>query len=209
MAIDSMNKVIHAAVRRDLGRLETALSTVADGDRDRAAGLGRAWDNLDRQLRHHHQQEDSLLFPAMSQLGVDGSLLSTLEGEHETMGRALDEIDTTMRSYATSASATDAAAAADAVRRGLPVVEIHLAHEEAELEPLMQPHLESAQWKAVERQLRKQPPTRTGWFFAWIQDGASAEVMGYLGSAVPAPVRFVFANGFGRGYQKSVAAVWR
>ncbi len=114
-----------------------------------------------------------------------------------------------MRSYATSAAATDAAAAAEALRRGIPVVEGHLAHEEAELEPLMQPHLESAQWKAVERQLRKQPPKTSGWFFAWLQDGASEEVMRFLGSTVPAPVRFVFAHGFGRGYQKSVAPVWR
>lgn len=50
MAIDSMNKVIHAAVRRDLTRLGAALDTARDGDRRRAADLGRAWANLREHL---------------------------------------------------------------------------------------------------------------------------------------------------------------
>lgn len=32
----TMNRVIHAAVRRDLARLESALATASDGDLDRA-----------------------------------------------------------------------------------------------------------------------------------------------------------------------------
>ena len=70
--MDSMNKVIHAAVRRDLARLGGALDSVSDGDRKRAADLGRAWRNLRDQLRHHHEQEDTILFPVMVHLGMKG-----------------------------------------------------------------------------------------------------------------------------------------
>lgn len=209
MPIDSMNKVIHAAVRRDLARLDSALATVSDGDRSRATALGRAWTNLRTQLHHHHTQEDTILFPAMQRLGVDSSLLATLEGEHDVMSRALDEIDAAMRSYATSASAADGAAAHDAVRRGTPVVENHLAHEEAELEPLLQPHLESVEWRMAMRELRRQPVKQVGWFFAWIDDGASEDARAYVRHELPAPLRFVFARGLGRGYTRRVAAAWR
>ena len=46
----SMNKVIHAAVRRDLDRFVAALAAFPDGDAERAAGLGRAWANFDALL---------------------------------------------------------------------------------------------------------------------------------------------------------------
>lgn len=204
-----MNKVIHAAVRRDLGRLSAALSSVADGDRARAADLRRAWDQLSSQLRHHHDQEEALIFPAVVGLGIDPVLVEELEAEHEAMLRALDDLDAAMRTYAASATVADAAAAAEAVQRGLAVVDRHLVHEENEFEPAVRPHLESAEWKAVEKQLRKQPPTKAGWFFAWVEDGASDEVRAYLSSTVPGPVRLVFGRVLGRGYHRTIAPVWR
>ena len=47
MATMSMNKVIHAAFRRDLDRFLAALAGFPDGDAARAADLGRAWVNFD------------------------------------------------------------------------------------------------------------------------------------------------------------------
>lgn len=204
-----MNKVIHAAVRRDLRRLEHALTTVRDGDRPRAGDLRRAWEHLDGQLHHHHDQEEGLIFPAVVRMGIDPVLVEEMESEHDVMVRALEDIDHAVRAYSASASVADAAAAAEAVRRGSTLVERHLAHEEAEFEPAVRPHRESAEWKAVERQLRRQPPTKAGWFFAWLEDGAPADVMAYLGTTVPKPVRLVFSRAFGRGYHRTIASVWR
>ncbi len=206
--MDSMNKVIHAAVRRDLARLGGALDEVTDGDRRRATDLGRAWRNLRDQLRHHHVQEDTILFPVVVHLGVDPALVEALEAEHQAMAEALDEIDSAMGSYATSASSADAADAADAVRRGTKVVDQHLAHEEGELEPLVRAHLETPEWQTAMRQLRKQPARQAGWFFAWVEDGASEEARAYLASEVPGPVRFILGRVFGRGYHRTVAPVW-
>jgi len=208
MVMDSMNKVIHAAVRRDLARLGGALDTVSDGDHKRATDLGRAWRNLRDQLRHHHEQEDTILFPVTVHLGVDLALVDAMEAEHQTMARALTEIDTAMGSYATSASAADAADAADAVRRGSVVVEEHLVHEEEEFEPLVREHLESSEWKAAMRQIRKVPPRQAGWFFAWIEDGAPEDARAFVATEVPAPVRLLLGRIFGRGYHRTIAPVW-
>ena len=57
-----MNRVIHAAVRRDLARLESALEIARHGDRERAAELQRAYANLYRELKHHHESEDQWVF---------------------------------------------------------------------------------------------------------------------------------------------------
>ncbi len=57
-----MNRVIHAAVRRDLGRLASALAAAPDGDRARARQLGVAYAHLHDQLKHHHEGEDTHVF---------------------------------------------------------------------------------------------------------------------------------------------------
>jgi hemerythrin-like domain-containing protein len=205
----TMNQVIHGAVRRDLGRLATALETAPDGDVARAGDLHRAYAHLHGQLKHHHEQEDQHVFPALRRLGIDPALLEEMDSEHGAMSDALDTTAAAMRRYAGTGAAADASSARAELERTRAVVERHLAHEEAELEPLMLPHLESEEWKRAERGLRKAPPTTTGRFFAWITDGMEPESRSYLRSAIPAPVVFVFSKVLGRQYHRTVAPVWQ
>ncbi len=204
-----MNGAIHAAVRRDLDRLERALRRVEDGDRARVAQLARAWDNLHDQLVEHHEKEDELVWPALQGLGVDAALLGEMENEHADMRAALEATDERIRALEASGTRSDAVAAADSIVAAREVVERHLSHEEQELEPRMLELQETPEWKAVEKQLRAGGPVRGGWMFAWLLDGASTEVSGYLRSRIPAPVLLLLSRGFGVGYQRRIAPVWR
>lgn len=75
--------------------------------------------------------------------------------------------------------------------------------------PIIEDRLDTPEWKAVERQLRKGSPAMAGELFAWLQDGADPGVRDALGRTVPAPVRFVLTRVVGRSYQREVAPVWR
>ena len=205
----TMNVVIHSAVRRDLDRLATALENARDGDVERAGDLQRAYAHLHGQLKHHHEQEDQFVFPALSRLGIDPTLLEEMDSEHGAMSDALDETAATMQRYAVTGSAADASSARAELERTRAVVERHLAHEENELEPLMQPHLESEEWKQAQKALRKASPTTTGRFFAWLTDGMDPESRSYLKSTIPAPVVFVLSKVLGRQYHRAVAPVWQ
>lgn len=205
----TMNRVIHAAVRRDLDRLATALEAAPDSDTKRARDLRRAYANLHAELKHHHEQEDRFVFPALRRLGIDTALIEDMDGEHHAMSNALDSTARLMQRYAGTGSAADAAAARASVEQTRTVVERHLTHEEAELEPLMRPHLASAEWKQTEKALRKAPPSTTGRFFAWVTDGMDPESQAYLRSTIPGPVIAVFSKVFGRRYHREVAHVWR
>lgn len=205
----TMNRVIHAAVRRDLARLEAALADAPNGNGERSAGLRDAYVFLQGQLVHHHEGEDALIFPALARLEVDATLLEEMEAEHHAMADALQSTRVAMERYAASGSATEAQAALDRVVHARQVTERHLAHEEQELEPAMIAHFESEEWKAVEKQLRRQPPRVAGPFFAWIQDGMGAEEQQYVASTVPAPVRWVMSRVFGRSYHREIAPIWR
>jgi hemerythrin-like domain-containing protein len=205
----TMNQVIHGAVRRDLDRLALALGSFRDGDRDRAAALHRAYDNLRRELTHHHEQEDELIWPMLAGVGVDGQLLASMEAEHHRMADALARSGFAMETFAASATADDAAAARESVEHTRTVVAEHLDHEERDLEPALLPHLESPEWKVVEKKLSRQPPRVAGQFFAWVTDGMTEEHRTYLRSTVPAPVVFVLGRVFGRRYRREVAPVWQ
>lgn len=205
----TMNRVIHAAVRRDLARLESALDHAPDGDRGRAEGLCRAYGHLHEELTRHHQGEDELIFPMLAGFDVDPILLEEMDSEHQAMAQALEETDAAMSEYATIGSADSAAKAKETVAQARHVVERHLDHEEHELEPLFTPHEDSPEWKAVEKQLRKAPPGVAGRFFAWLQDGMGPKERDYLAATVPAPVRFVLSKGFGRAYHRDIAPVWK
>jgi hemerythrin-like domain-containing protein len=167
----TMNRVIHAAVRRDLGRLESALATAPDGDRARATQLQVAYAHLHDQLKHHHEGEDTHVFPFLARVDGASELVEVMESEHQAMADALAGTRTAIDAYAATGSAADARVARDAVVRTIDVVERHLHHEENDLEPLMLPHLETPEWKAVEKQLRPASLADSGRFWPGSRTG--------------------------------------
>src|SRR3954470_20531161 len=122
----TMNRLIHAAVRRDLDRLSTGLSQMTDGDRTRGQELERAYANLRRELTHHHEGEDAYVWPMLAKLGADADLLATMESEHAAMAQALAETGAAMTAVAASGSAADAATARASLIHTQDVVERHL-----------------------------------------------------------------------------------
>ena len=205
----TMNRLIHAAVRRDLDRLSSALAGFAEGDVDRARGLSVAFANLRRELTHHHEGEDTHIWPMLEKAGVEPTLLHTMESEHHAMAEALSETGAAMTALATSGTAAAADAARASVVRTQAVVEEHLSHEENDLEPHLHTYEETPEWKAVEKKLSRQPPSVAGPFFAWLTDGMSDEHRAFLRTLIPVPVVTVLARVFGRRYNREVAPVWR
>ena len=204
-----MNRVIHEAVRRDFARLEAALAAAPDGDLARARQLDRAYGNLHRELIQHHEGEDRVIFPYLAAVGVPSDLLTAMDEEHHAMADAVRETREALSAYASSGSAADAERARASGARARGVVDRHLDHEERELEPLLEPHLESEEWKAVQKRVRPKSLAVTGRFLAWIQDGMTDESRSYLRGTVPPPVTAVLGRVAGRAYHRDVAPVWR
>lgn len=206
----SMNKIIHAAVRRDLGRFEHGLEDLAPGDTTRAAALARAWDNFRWQLHHHHHQEHEVVWPALTAYGVDPALLATMDEEHATMAAALGEADAAVRSLTDVADAPARDRALAAVRRLHDATVPHLEHEEGELEPLLQGGFaHSPEAKAMEQALRAGGLARAGAMMTWLADGAGPAETAALRRLIPGPVRLLLIGVLGRGYRRDVAGVWR
>ena len=209
MATMSMNKVIHAAFRRDLQRFLDALAAFRDGDSARAAQLGTAWDNFDTQLTDHHEGEHEIAWPALASVGVSQETIDQMDAEHDRMTEALTATRGTMTTFRTTATGADAAAARASFERLRDVTVEHLDHEEAELEPVYQANADGPEIKAMGKKFAKVSPAKGGRFFAWVTDGASAEEMAAITGSIPKPVLMIISGIFGRGYRRDIASVWR
>jgi hypothetical protein len=88
-------------------------------------------------------------------------------------------------------------------------VERHLRHEEDELEPLLVPHVQTPEWKAVEKRLRPASLAESGRAMAWIQDGMREDARAHLRSTIPAPVMFLLSRLAGRSYYRDIAPAWQ
>ena len=205
----SMNKVIHCAVRRDLKRFRAALDSFPDGDKERAAGLHRAWENFDTQLTHHHEGEHEIAWPALLAVGVDQAAITTFDEEHDAMAAALRETGTAMAALASSGSRADADAAATAMAHLEQVTVTHLDNEEAMSEPLFAEKHDDPAIKEMGKKFGKQPLGR----------GRHASSPGSRTAPAPRrwprsrprcprPVMTLLPLLFGRRYRKEVAPVW-
>jgi len=204
----TMNTVIHAAFRRDLARFDTALATFPDGSQERADQLVTAWDNYSHQLHNHHQDEETIFWPAFRELGADESLTSDLGGEHAAMLSALDHADEVVRRLPADPSASRAADARAAVAQLGEVLHDHLAHEEAELEPWAASQQDTPQFKQARVDVRKAHAGEAGTFVAWLLDGAAPEDVAGLKREVPGPVVTMLNAIPGRHYRKNIATTW-
>jgi iron-sulfur cluster repair protein YtfE (RIC family) len=205
----SLNTVIHAAVRRDVRRFQAALDTFPVGSTERAAQLKRAWENLDKQLYHHHHGEETIFWPALKQLGADLSLVSDLDGEHQRLADAMTGVRTTMTAFTADPAADQLAALKAAFAELSSVVETHFGHEERDLEPMMATVAGTPQWQQAQRQIRRtMSPPEMGTYFAWLQDDADPDALDYLRHEIPRPFLIVATKLLGRNYRRQVASVW-
>jgi hemerythrin-like domain-containing protein len=209
MATPSMNQIIHAAVRRDVARTEQALRAMPEGDVSRARQLQQAWRNLVRELTHHHEAEDEHVWPFLLARGVDAALMGAMESEHAAMKDALADAGRAIDQVVAEPTASRARAAADAVSRSSVVINNHLEHEEQDVEPLMTPFEDDAEWKALTKKLRPAALTDAGSSLAWMQDGAGERELAGLRATIPGPVLTLVSRVFGRRYAREVAPTWR
>ena len=205
----TMNTIIHAAFRRDMKRFDAALAVFSPGDKSRAAELSRAWGNFAFQLHHHHDDEETIFWPAFTQLGVDPKLVEELDGEHDRMSAALVGAEGAMKAFTADPSQTNLDSARSAIAELQTVLDLHLTPEERDLEPWSAAHHKTPEIKKAQADVRKAHKGGTGTFAAWLLDGAEPDDVAGLKREIPAPVLAVLTRGPGRRYRKEIASVWK
>lgn len=172
---------VHRAVRRDADRLAGAL---VEGRGTSPAAISAYWAETATQLHHHHEFEDTVLWPLMGdRLGARvESLLARNAREHVAMAAAMDDFDA-----AVGAITTDTTVAREGLRRLADAVETHLAHEEADVLPLIPEAFTADDLARFQVESAKTNPAPA--FLPWVLDDAPESDLAFFGRAIPAAVR--------------------
>jgi Hemerythrin HHE cation binding domain len=205
----SMNKLIHAAIRRDLARFTGALASFPEGSKHRAVKLATAWKFFYLELDNHHRGEHNIAWPALRAVGVNQGVLDQMDAEHERLADALRRADGAFSALEKAPTKASADAAGEAVTALRDTIEEHFQHEEAEIESIYFAKRDTPEIKAMGRKFARRNPLRSGDFFAWLENGASPDERKALRESVPPPVVAVFNHVLGQRYHRIVAPVWR
>ena len=169
---------IHRAVRRDARRLAAA---IADGH-ETSDAVRDYWAVTATQLHHHHEFEDTVIWPLLGQrLGNRvGALLARNAHEHQVMVSAMDAFDTAL-------AAADVASARVALVRMQQAIDGHLAHEEADVLPLIPEAFTMEDIAFFQAEDAKTNAANV--FLPWMLDDAPDEDLAFFTGPMPAPVR--------------------
>ncbi|GAC1307109.1 MAG: hypothetical protein NVSMB16_03250 [Acidimicrobiales bacterium] len=172
---------IHRAVRRDASRLAAAL---AQGHDVPAEAVRAYWNTTAAQLHHHHDFEDSVVWPLLGERLGDrvAALLARNAHEHEVMASAMDAFDAALGTMT-----DEPAVARVALGRMHEVIETHLAHEEADVLPFIPEAftMDDIAFFQAEDAKTNAPDE----FLPWMLDGTPHPDYAFFTGAMPAPVR--------------------
>src|SRR3954447_7872255 len=140
-----MLMAIHGAVRRDLSRLASAVSSLCDpaitvaDRRVGATGLSAYWSCFAQQLHHHHTIEDTEVFPYLrrSLSGRGTAVLDAMGTEHDAIDHAQDATQAALTALLADPTSDRARDVRNRLATFKEVVVSHLAHEEEAAVPLI------------------------------------------------------------------------
>ncbi|MGE3361007.1 MAG: hemerythrin domain-containing protein [Acidimicrobiia bacterium] len=204
----SMMRIVHSALRRDLERARTALTSQPSPDARQRRAIARhlAW--VMRFLEAHHRSEDDGLYPVVLERRPDAaSLLAEMAADHHAVAAAIAAVDAAAAGTATSDEVLPLIGAIDRLSE---VLLPHLAREEDEVMPIVTACLTHGEWQAIEQRynLDGKSKVELGREGHWLIDDAAPDDRDTVLGLVRPVERFFLLHGFGRSYRRRARACW-
>lgn len=203
--------VVHTAMLRECRLLITAVGGVPAADRRRAARVERHLQLLCDLLLHHHEGEDTLLWPVLEpRLPVHArAALAAAEAQHAGLDAALDRVSRARTAWMTDPDGPQRDELVAALASLYALLAEHLDCEERELLPLAAAYLTQEEWAAVGAAgaaavPKSQLPLVMGMF---AYEGDPAVLADMLHDA-PAPVRRLMPAIGARVYARRAAQIY-
>ena len=141
---------VHDVFRRALGDAPAQITSVSDGDKERAQRLGDYLGEVLWLLHAHHAGEDELLYPLLEQRAPEHKeLFERMGSEHTAVSTSLGSATSAVERFGASASLADGQAAAAACASLLAVTDQHLTEEEKEVLPVAARTITAPEWGAL------------------------------------------------------------
>lgn len=199
MSDASMNTNLHSAFKREIARLKVGLDATDLANADARSGLATRYQFFSQTLHHHHEGEDTYLWPKVRPKADSDEqlILDEMEAEHQDLVGNLDALD---KQFAQLAESTDKQSVAAQFDTLLELLATHCSHEEQDGVPIVQKYLTDDDFKAFMKYNRATPDS---WLiFPWVCDGADSTAQSQTWGHLPPPVRIIMKPMMTRKYAK-------
>ena len=206
----NMMRIVHQALRRDLGRAQSALNRNPAPSRTQLIAIVRHVEWMMSFLHAHHQSEDEGLYPLVRERAPSaGELLDAMDAEHRAVAKAIADVEAAAGSVSFG-DASDVEPLIGALASLSRVLLPHLEHEENAAMPVVSSVVTDSEWRDLEQHynLKGKSFTQLGFEGHWLIDDADAEDRQRVVGLVPAIPRFVLLHGLARSYRRRAAACW-
>jgi hemerythrin-like domain-containing protein len=207
----TMMGVVHDALRRDLARLQTALSETPPPDNDQRRALTDHTEWMMDFLHHHHQSEDDGLWPLVRSRNPDArALLDEMEADHALVAPAVEQVRKATPRYRADGSDRARVEMVNAVSALTDPLLPHLRREEDEAMPVVSASITHAEWRDWEHNYNVKGKS-LGTLAAeghWMSDGLDPRRYQILIHLVPAAVRIIVLKGYARRYRAACRRRW-
>lgn len=194
--------VLHDAFRRDVERLARAATGIEGADPVARASVLLGWHGFQRELHHHHQIEDTLIWPLMRDKLAghpdDVAMLDAMEDEHTLIDPALSAVDEALADLDGAPGVL-----ADRIDDLAGILHAHLAHEERDALPLIMRTVTSREWSVLNRRAMKGMSYR--WIselVPWVVDGQPEQSKQIALRSIPAPMRVLYRHSWQPRYER-------
>ncbi|MDV2474962.1 hemerythrin domain-containing protein [Rhodococcus zopfii] len=204
-----MMGIVHSALRRDLIRTRIVLDAGPVPD-DRRVRLSEHILWLMDFLRHHHEGEDTALYPLVVRCNPDAAtLVRRMDEDHRRIEPAITELEEAARQFGEPKSDSQARVGA-ALTALSDVLLPHLEREELDMMPVVSETITDAQWRTWDEEANIAPKSMSvlGKEGVWLIDGLDDASRDHVVHLVPAVPRFLLLHVLGIGNRRHFAAVW-
>ncbi len=204
----TMMRIVHDALRRDLGRARTALTEAEPPDDRRRVAIAEHLRWMMSFLEAHHRSEDLGLYPLVRERDpAAAALLDDMAADHASVAVAVGAVEVAATTYGRQDGRS---ALVDALDDLCAVLLPHLQREEDEAMPVVSRVVTAAEWDAIEQEhnLDGKSVAQLGQEGHWLIDDATPEDRARVLGLVPPVPRLVLRYGFGPSYRRHARACW-
>lgn len=205
----TMMRIVHDALRRDLGRARSALGSDPLPDALQRAAIASHLRWMMEFLHAHHRSEDEGLYPLVLERDPDArELLDAMAQDHRAVAVAAAAVERAAAPPPTALDGDELLRAVDALDE---VLLPHLRREEDEAMPVVSAVVTAGEWTELEQRhnLAGKSAAQLGREGHWLIDGASPGDRATVLGLVPPLQRLLLVHGFGASYRRAARARWR
>jgi hemerythrin-like domain-containing protein len=160
-------------------------------------------------LHHHHESEDTLLYPILlERVPEQAAMTQEVAHEHVLVQGSIDAAASACAAWRRDPSSETGEALAGALDELNAILQPHLDDEESTVVPLAAMTLTQAEWDAVGKNAQTGiPRNRMGVVFGMILEPLDAADRAYMKSHLPAPVRLLYPIMIQRPWKKYAATL--